>query len=116
MKGKKRAKKIDPIAGHSEEISDEEFREAINNGDGKIQRVERIVTDASSGEEISRGPLGSGWGDDILLGLLGGSLSFEAKLDAANAGNANSMVEVANAYLNGDEVKTALLSRLCEPG
>ena len=53
---RKKGKKIDPITGHSEEISDEEFWEAINNGDGKIQRVERIVTDASSGEEISRGP------------------------------------------------------------
>ena len=66
--------------------------------------MERIVTDSRTGEELSRGPLGSGWGDDFLQGLLGDLLSFDAKLEAAKAGDVGSMVEVANAYLNGDEV------------
>lgn len=98
------AKRIDPVTGKEEEISEEEFWSAINSGEAKIQRVEKIVTDSQTGVEIGRMPLGGGWGDDFLLGLLGDKLSFDAKLEAAKAGDIGSMVEVANAYLNGDEV------------
>ena len=116
MKGEKKGEKNRPDHGPF----GRDFRRGILGGDQQRRRKDSAGREDRYGCVLRRGnqpgPLGSGWGDDILLGLLGGSLSFEAKLDAANAGNANSMVEVANAYLNGGEVETALLSRLCEPG
>lgn len=95
--------------GIEREISQEEFMEALASG-GKITGIQQVITDKETGKELQKYdiPVAEDGSFDLFGGGLFGELfgdrrALEEKIEDAEDGDEDTMRELANLYLNGDE-------------
>lgn len=96
--------------GVEREISNEEFMEALASEDAKVIGMQQVIRDNLTGEIVQTFdiPVNEDGSFDLFGGGLFGSLfgdnrSLEEKITDAEDGDEDTMRELANLYLNGDD-------------